>query len=416
MRHICVLFITLLLVSNIYGQEKFTKDLSLKQALEIGLNNHPEVQKSRQKIELNKGRFFKDISPPPLNVSISNEFIPSGSGLSNFDERTFEITQGFEFPTIYFAKGSRANSEIKASEYGFEQTQNSIKTQIKKAYFNAQAKQMLLKTAEENLQIASDFYKKAEIRYNVGEGSNLELLTSKTQFTEANAMISLAKREYHTALNHLNFILGYNLEVDFQNIKFSDSLAYIKMSLTLDELINKSLLTNPALKKANTELESSEINKSIASMSYLPSFNASYLFQSRNSNNGYYGFRLGLSLPLWFMFDQKGKVQEANANYMINTYELQNIKNYIVQSINNAFVDFVNDDIQIQLYKNELLPQAEEIFKTANLSYQAGEISYLEFLQAKFTTINTRTNYIKSLYDFKEAIINLEESTSIILE
>ena len=123
-----------------------------------------------------------------------------------------------------------------------------------------------------------------------------------------------------------------------------------------------------------------------------------------------------MSIPLWFMFDQKGQIQEATADIQVSSYELQCVKNTLTQSINSAYIDYLNDEKQLNLYQNELIPQAEEIFRTADLSYQAGEITYLEFLQAKFTTINTRINFIKSLFDYKEAIVNLEKSTGIIIE
>ena len=95
---------------------------------------------------------------------------------------------------------------------------------------------------------------------------------------------------------------------------------------------------------------------------------------------------------------------------------MQIVKNNLIEKINSAFIDFINDEKQLTLYQNELIPQAQEILRTADLSYQAGEITYLEFLQAKFTAINAKINLVKSLFDYKEAIINLEESTGYTLE
>ena len=118
--------------------------------------------------------------------------------------------------------------------------------------------------------------------------------------------------------------------------------------------------------------------------------------------------------PLSDILILDGKVKYSVSPYGL--YEHQNVKYRIIQNINSAYIDFVNDEKQLQLYQSELVPLAEEAFRTADLSYQVGEITYLEFLQAKFTTINTRINLIKSLFDFKEATINLEESTGLILE
>lgn len=416
-------FLFLLFAISLYSQDKSVSQekhkitfLSLKDAIDLALQNHPELQKSKHSIEAAKGRHLRDISLPPMNLSLGYEFIPNGSAISEFDERTLEISQGFDFPTIYFAKGSKANVEINAANAEFEITTNFVKIAAKRAYYTTLTKYQLLKISEENYDIAGEFLKKAEVRYKVGESSNLELLTAKVQLAEAKSFIGTAKKEYQTSLNELNYSLGYNADIDFNNITFTDSLSYKPQNFSLDELISRSMTVNPGIKKAALELESSEISTRLAWMSLLPSFNVAYLSQANAIGSGFHGFSFGMSLPLWFMFDQKGQIQEADANNQYSNYELKNVKNNVIQKINAAYIDFINDEKQLKLYQNELIPQAEDIFRTAILSYQAGEITYLEFLQAKFTTINTRINSIKSMFDYEEAIINLEESTGLNLE
>jgi len=388
----------------------------MKDAIEIALKSHPDIQKSKYEVSASKGRYLRDISLPSPNLSISNEFIPKGQAIGKFDERTVEVSQEFNFPTLYFARGSKATAEINALSAKSDQTVNEIRTSVKLAYYTALAKLKLLKIAEENFNIASEFFKKAEIRYNVGEGTNLELLTAKVQLSEAKSSIGNSEKEYQTALSDLNFAMGANSNIDFINLKFSDSLNYNSLNLSISELTDKSMRLNPYVKQAEFELKTSQLNKQLAWMNLIPSFNASYLFQSTPANSNFYGVGLGMSIPLWFMFDQKGQIQEATADIQVSSYELQCVKNTLTQSINSAYIDYLNDEKQLNLYQNELIPQAEEIFRTADLSYQAGEITYLEFLQAKFTTINTRINFIKSLFDYKEAIVNLEKSTGIIIE
>jgi heavy metal efflux system protein len=416
-RYIFASYFIFLLTMCINAQEsKKITNLSKKEAIEIAIKNNPEINKQKYFLDAAKGRYFRDISLSPLNLSVSNEFIPNGKGFSDFDERTIEISQDFDFPTLYFARGSRVSSEINSARYSIEEGFNLIKSKVKRAYITTLAKFQLLKIAEENLNIADDFFKKAEIRYKAGEGTNLEFLTSKVQLTEANALIGTCKKEYLTALNDLLFTMGYNVQIDEQNLILTDSLSIKSYSFIFDTLIAKSLQLNPAVKKAEYSLETARISKSIAWMSLFPSFNAAYMFQSREKINDYYGISVGLSIPIWFMLDQKGQIDEADANYQMTQYEIKGIKNDISMKIKDAYIDFINDEKQLSIYQNELLLQADEIYRSANLSYQAGEITYLEFLQAKFTIINTRINYVKALFDYNEAIINLEESTGLSLE
>ena len=109
------------------------------------------------------------------------------------------------------------------------------------------------------------------------------------------------------------------------------------------------------------------------------------------------------------MFDQRGKIQEAVANQSISESELQLTKNEIALKIKSAFTDHENNLKQVKLYVNDILPQAEEIYRTAIKSYAAGELTYLEYLQAKQTLISSRNNYINALFNHYQSVFRIEE-------
>jgi len=60
------------------------------------------------------------------------------------------------------------------------------------------------------------------------------------------------------------------------------------------------------------------------------------------------------------------------------------------------------------LYATELLPQSKEVFRVADASYQAGEISYLEYLQARQTLTSAHLGYVDALLQYNTAFARLE--------
>jgi cobalt-zinc-cadmium resistance protein CzcA len=89
--------------------------------------------------------------------------------------------------------------------------------------------------------------------------------------------------------------------------------------------------------------------------------------------------------------------------------ELQLTKNEIALEIKSAFTIHENNLKQVKLYLNDILPQTEEIYRTAIKSYDAGELTYLEYLQAKQTLISSRNNYITALFNYYQSIFKIEE-------
>ncbi len=403
-----VLFTIALLTPCVYGQIEIKK-LSLKEAVEIGLKNNPEIKSAIENISASKGRFWSGISPPQPGVGVSYEFAPVNSSLSNYSEKTVAVSQSFEFPSNYFLKGSKFNKEEEIAVYELNLTERSIVNQVKTSYYKILAKQYHVKFAAENLLISEDFFKKAEIRQNVGEGTNLERLTAKVQYTEARNNLEVTKNELTTAFAELNYSLGYGKQSYESQLVLTDSLVFVDHKISLEKIFKSLEETNPQIKIAQLKYAITSVEKELAWSSVLPSINLAYFKQTRDGNAGFYGASFGISVPLWFMFDQRGKIQEAAANQSISESQLQLTKNEVALKLKSAFIDHENNLNQVKLYVNDILPQAEEIYRTAIKSYDAGELTYLEYLQAKQTLISSRNNYINALFNHYQSVFRIEE-------
>ncbi|MCX6151491.1 MAG: TolC family protein [Ignavibacteriales bacterium] len=405
-----IIFLILILSIRTLPQNKIIdQHLSVEEAIEIGLKNNPEVKSAIASISASKGRFWSGISLPQPEVGVSYEYAPVNSSLSNYSERTIEVRQSLDFPSTYFLKGSKFSKEEKIAVYKLELAERSVINQVKTSYYKVLVKQYQVKSAEEILVISEDFFKKAEIRQNVGEGTNLERLTSKVQFTEAQNNLEVAKNELTTAFAELNYSLGYGKQSYDSNSGLTDSLVFVDHKISFEQIYKSFEETNPQIKIAELNYGIASVEKGLAWSSILPNINLAYFKQSIDGNTGFYGASFGISVPLWFMFDQRGKILEAVANLSISELELQLTKNEIALKLKNAFTDHENNLKQVKLYVSDILPQAEEIYRTAIKSYDAGELTYLEYLQAKQTLISARNNYINALFNHYQSVFRIEE-------
>lgn len=400
-----ILAVLALFISKLNGQTEINR-ISLNEAIEIGVRQNPELIQATENISAAKGRFWNGISLPQPELELSLEFAPVNTSLSNYSERTFAISQSFEFPTNYFLKGKKYSKE---EEIAFEQyllKKYELVKQIKSAYFKVLADQSIVKYSEEYLIISDDFYKKAQIRYNVGEGTNIEELTAKVQLSEAKNKLEIAKNNLNTSLAELNYVLGYGNQ---NTLTLTDSLIYSEHNLSLETAYQTAEETNPEIKAAELNNGIAGVEKTLAWSSLLPNFNFAYFKQSRDGDNGFYGASFGISVPLWFIMDQRGAIQEASANESISEAVLQQTKNEIRLKLKNAYTSYINNQQQIKTYNDDILPQTEEVYRTAIKSYDAGELSYLEYMQVKQLVINARENYITALFNYNKSLFELEE-------
>jgi cobalt-zinc-cadmium efflux system outer membrane protein len=272
------------------------------------------------------------------------------------------------------------------------------------------AKQKKVGLAQENLAIADDFARKAETRYNVGEATNLERLTANVQRTQTRNGLEVAQNDLKVSLGELHYVLGHGKGDRSDEFILTDSLVYRPITETLEQLKEKAYEINPQLRAASGKVSAASIGQKLAWSTALPSLNASYYRQTVGGNPDFYSVSFGISVPLWLLFDQRGQIQEASANLEIAESNLQSLDNFISVDITNAFLEMKNNERQIILHRTDILPQAEEVYRSASASYEAGEITYIEFLQARQLMISTRNEYVEELARYCISIARLEQA------
>lgn len=122
------------------------------------------------------------------------------------------------------------------------------------------------------------------------------------------------------------------------------------------------------------------------------------------------GVTAGIAVPLKFSNFNKGTVraaryreQQAEAQYkqallQVQTEVMQAYRNY------QSFAEQVNH------YQDGLLRQAREVMDGKIYSYNRGEVSLLEVLDAQRTYDEVQAQYIETLFNYSSALVELERS------
>ncbi|MEI7484493.1 MAG: TolC family protein [Ignavibacteriota bacterium] len=395
---------------SITAQEILPQRMSISDSERIAKGQNLSLKKGLNRVASAEGKYLSGVSPKMPELSLSYDFVPNGTGLSNFEERSLEINQEFEFPLKTIYKGEQLNSAIDIIKAENDVEGLNVLSEVRKAYVSLLARQSLVKVAEENLAVADEFRGKSTIRFNLGEATNLEKLTADVQFAQAQNNLEVLKNQYRIAVTDLLFAMGIkNGYGDYEPV-LTDSLVYVPFNESPETVMQRTLKTNPVLYLSGLKKTGSQIGKKVAISSYLPDFIVGYKTQAINGVNDYYGINLGISVPLWFLFDQKGKVKEADAEIRISENEYDEAHLNILSTARKAYINLKNSEKQITLFRSTLIPESEEIFRVANASYRIGEITYIEFLQAKQTMITAKESFVTALKDYNLNLIELEKS------
>jgi cobalt-zinc-cadmium efflux system outer membrane protein len=114
-------------------------------------------------------------------------------------------------------------------------------------------------------------------------------------------------------------------------------------------------------------------------------------------------------LPLFFWQKQRGEVAEAKANIEAVKSELEYLRLNISLEVENAFLDAVSFRNQIDLFEEEVLTEAEQVYEMSMISYKEGKTGSIELIESRRTLIELRGLYAEALFNYCLSLAELEK-------
>ncbi|TAK64023.1 MAG: TolC family protein, partial [Bacteroidetes bacterium] len=325
MKHSISMVGSLFVLFTAIAFSQIREKLSLHDAINIAVQNNPEILASRHEIDAAAGRVLQAGRFPNPEFSISFNESPANFAIGDANEKDFGISQTFEFPGKRSSRIEVAEQEQTFSELTVARKTAIVATQVKQIYYQALLAAAIKENITFNIALLDDLLETVTLRYQSGANTYLEILRVKIEKTRLSNDAVEAERDYRLRIGNLKTILGKSVDAD---IALSDSLVYEPFRMAEDSAL--SVLTEQSyyLKMKEQELLIQQSAYNLAEKSYLPDLKFGLALQNRlgtfpdEGSKNYLGLEVGVSLPLWFQQGPKGEVQEALALTRATEYRL----------------------------------------------------------------------------------------------
>ena len=164
------------------------------------------------------------------------------------------------------------------------------------------------------------------------------------------------------------------------------------------------LANNPDLKSLLHVIDKDSAAKRLAGKSSWPSFfvGVDYIDVGEAVNPGLqdsgkdaFTASAGISLPIWFGAN-KAKKQEAEAQYRRAQNSFAEAENRLTAVTENIVFEYKVALRKTRLYRDGLLPKAEQSLNANYTAYQAGETDFLNLLDAQRQLLDFQLQYERS--------------------
>jgi outer membrane protein len=290
---------------------------------------------------------------------------------------------------------------------------------VMQRYFNLVQQQQQLKAFDTAVSISRLRVNTAQVRYEVGKASKLEVLNAQVDFNTDTTNLMQQQVLYRTSKIALNELLARDVNADFRVV---DDLV-VNDGLVLNDLLNQALQQNPSLRAALISRRIAELDLKQVRANRYPTidlnggynFNRSETalgFATQNQNKGFnYGISASINIFNGFLQHRN----ERNAEVIIRNAELdyQRVNQSIRAQLSSAYQSYLTNLSLVKLEENNQRIAAQNLDITLT-RYRLGTITQVEIRDAQLNFLNAAVRLNNARYQAKLAEISLREISGTI--
>ena len=381
--------------------------LSIDDAVDQAMRNNAQINQMRSQLNQKKeeGRIQSGVSSPEF--SYMKEGMNSKAA-DPFQEKRLSISQTVDFPltTSYRLKALRKEAE--AMEFSIQAEERLVKSEVKKKYVEVLYALYLQKLRDQQLRLATELYNAVYTQFETGMGNGMDLTKAELQLAEANNDMDDARRILHMARYGLFNLMGLAPAEQKYTIEFEDTLKTIDVEISQIQAL--AVLTNqPAYKSAEKEMAASDYFMKETKSNILPDIRFNVYRQDYGTGYDFNGFEMGLSFPIWFPLEQKGRLNINRARKDEIHWKQEQIKLDMKKQIEHAWHSYEVSRSTIRRYDETIRSKAEKLQSLTLNAYRLGEVDLLNLINAQQIYLNSQQRYLSALRDFYIELVELEK-------
>ncbi|SHE88413.1 outer membrane protein, cobalt-zinc-cadmium efflux system [Fodinibius roseus] len=384
-----------------------TTDLSsldVQKALRIAYDQNPRINQLRNKIDAQRQQQLLSIGLRDPELA----YLREGVGDNGFSEQRWSVSQTFDFPLTSYYRYKNEQARTGVLERQLEAQKLQLKADVKSAYTELAYAIEISHLAREQVNLFQQLRNAAQTRSDLGESSEIDAMQADLQLSEARNNLETARRQIMNARYDLFETIGLEPEDQRYDISFPDTLHYIAVDIDQEEVLRR-LDHHPELKQISRQQRAALLQTKIARASYLPDLSISYYKQDFGNNYDFYGFEVGVSIPLWFGASQSRKVKQAHALQREIDWKFAEQELSLKKRAEQTWHSYQTTRVNIQRFRESIQSKSLELVRMTQKGYQYGELDLLRLLEAQRTYLRTQEAYYQTLRNYYLKVIALEQ-------
>lgn len=359
--------------------------------VQLALARNPAIQAARARWRATAARIAQRgaLPDPRLTFGYFLEEIETRTGPQ---EARLGVQQGFPWPGLLAARENAAAYAAHAAWRHLDAVQLTTIDRLLATLYELRYLDRTIDITRENLELLRSFEEVIRARYRVGTGSHPELIRVQVALGQLEDRVSQLTALRPSQLAQVNAILARDADAEIPTpLELPDRVA----TGEVEPLVAVAREANPdLLALLDRQEEQAELAKA-ARWSGYPDFAVGIetIFTGEAINRSTRGsgddpviLTLGVSVPLGRR-KYRAAVEEAEAQRAALEREHDASLRDLTAAIHRAWFDHHDADRRTRLYRDALIPKAEESLRASLTGFRTGEATFLDLLDTERTLL-----------------------------
>lgn len=370
-----------------------------------------EVERATAQVHIAKTDFLPSLT---ASGSFTTDFRRSGDA----DLWGFTLQPRIE-QILYAGGGVRASfrrAELQSDVAAENQrmTQLDVRNAAERAYYSLSAMQLYRAATREYVAIIRSLYGVVEERFSEGYVAKGDLLQVETRLSEAEFALLEMENDYEVALHRFNALRG---ETGGGDVALSNSILD-SVAMPARVTVEQMLQQRPDMRAAVLTTLAAEYGVKATRAQYNPRLTAgvsgSWQTYSPNASAKTYvdgALVVGLSVPLFHWGERRSAVAVARSDVRRAENGMEQLRRDAAEQEADGWSAMTSSYSQIQSSLHNLSIAAENL-SISTYSYQEGQATVLDVLQAQISWLQLYTNAITARFNYAVAVSDYHRITA----
>ncbi len=429
----------ILFSGSLFAQERV---LTLKESLEIGLQNSKDLKISQSRINYSEAKLseinsqflpqfklfgnYTRLSDNIPAFEVTMPFSPNPIRISEplYNNYTFKL--GFTQPLFtgfkLLSSRNAAKYNLQASESDYSKEQNETAFNIYNTYWNFYKAEEVRNVISQTLQQIDTHLKDTRNFYDQGLVSNNDLLKLEVQYSNTQLMLIEAENNLKIARIAFNKALGIDLNTQTKVAATEKSMSLVNYDLP--EILSEALNNRQELKSLTYKVEAGKEGITAAQSSLFPSVYLTGNYYYSNPNPRFlpakdefnYNWDVGVTLSwdVWNWGLTSSQISQAEQTKIQLETNYDQLKENIQMEVHSNYLNLLKTEEKVKVNKIAL-EQAEENYRTTAEKYNLQLASSTDLIDAETLKLQAETNLKTAEIDYQIAKVRLEKSLGRII-